>query len=162
MQRQASGGHSRGRQLAHLQHGLADRAGASRIQIVKRAAHHQADNLVRSRSSRDAPAGVASVAQHHKAIGDLFHFFDEVRDIHHGDALALEPPDQLEQRLHVAVRQAARRLVEHQHARAGGQRPADFDQLLFGRREIADVRGWRNFRMVELPKRVNSIKPSST
>src|SRR5207248_2792151 len=55
--------------------------------------------------------------------------------------------------------QAACRLVEHQHARAGGERAADFDKLLLGRRQIADVGGRRNFRTVELPKRVNRSAP---
>ncbi len=49
-----------------------------------------------------------------------------------------EPADQVEQPLHVLARQAAGRLIEHQHAASNGNRPGHLHQLLFGDRKASD------------------------
>ena len=106
-------------------------------------------------SSRDTFAGVAAVAQHDESIRHLRHFLDEVRDVHDRQPLLLEPADQLEQFLHVAVREAARRLVEHEHAAAERQRARDLDQLLRRGRQPTDRRVEREYpngRAVRAPR----------
>ena len=75
-------------------------------------------------------ARVSAIAQHHEAVGHLRHFLDEVRDVHDSKALPLEPVDNLEQFAHIAVRETARRLVEHEHAAAERERARNLDKLL--------------------------------
>ena len=63
---------------------------------------------------------------------------------------------QVEQRSHVVVRQAARRLVEDQHAAADGERARDLDELLRRRRSVADERVRRDVGVAELRERVDA------
>ena len=123
-----------------LEHRIARRANAARIELVERAPDHQPDDLFGAGRRRDAVARVASVAQHDEPIGHRLHFLDEMGNVDDGDALALQPPDAIEQLSHVRVREAARRLVEHEHAAADRDRPRDLDELLRRRRKIADDR----------------------
>ena len=125
----------------------------ARIQVFERASDHQADNLIAARLGCHAFAGVAAVAQHDEAVGHLRHLLDEVRDVHDCEALLLEPANQLEQLLYVVVREAARRLVEHEHAATECQRARDFHELLRRRRQLADRRVEGNIRVPELLER---------
>ncbi len=129
---------------------FADSARRARIQILERTSDHQADDLIAARGGGRPLAGITSIAQHDEAIGHLRHLFDEVRDVHDGQPLLLEPADQIEQLPHVAVREAARRLVEHEHAAAECQGARDFHELLRRRREFSDRRVERNVRVPEL------------
>ena len=76
-----------------------------------------------------------------------------MRDVHDCQALLLEPANQLEQLPHVVVGEAARRLVEHEHAAAECQRARDLHELLRRRRQLADRRVEGNIRMAELLER---------
>ena len=95
-----------------------------------------------ARVRRRPLACVAAVAQHDEPVRHFLHFFDEVRDVDDGVALRLEAADQFEQAPHVVAAEAARRLVEDQHAAADGERARDLDELLRRRRERADQRVW--------------------
>ena len=129
------------------------------IQVFERASDHQADNLIAAPLGCHAFAGVASVAQHDEAVGDLRHLLDEVRDVHDCEALLLEPANQLEQLLYVVVREAARGLVEHEYAATECQRSRDFHELLRCRRKLADRRVEGNIRVPELPERRTRREP---
>jgi hypothetical protein len=63
-----------------------------------------------------------------------------VRDVDDGQAARFQTFDESEQRVHVSLTEAARRLVEHEDATAHGQRARDFHQLLRRRLKIADDR----------------------
>jgi hypothetical protein len=96
-------------------------------------------DTISSRGARRGPAArVAPVAQHDEAVGHLFHFLDEVRDVDHRVTVRLQPPHQLEEAPHVLAAQAARGLVQDEDPRAGGEGARDLDQLLLGDGEAAD------------------------
>ncbi len=134
------------------------------IQILEAATHHQADDGLAGRFRRDAAARVAAVSQYHEAIGNRLHFFDEVRDVDDGQAARLEASEQIEQRAHVGVTEAARRLVEDEDAAPHRERPRDFHELLRRRLEIANGGIWRDVGVAELlerrPCRVAHLVPS--
>ena len=119
-----------GCELFELQQRLSDGARAARIQVLERASDHQADDVVAARIRCHAAACVPAIAQHHEAVGHLRHLLDEMRDVHDGKALPLEPVDNLKQFAHIAVRETARRLVEDEHAAAERERARDLDKLL--------------------------------
>ena len=106
----------------------------------------------RLRRSRPSPALRPSRSTT-KRSDTCSHLLDEVRDVHDCQALLLQPADQLEQLPHVVVREAARRLVEHEHAAAECQRSRDFHELLRRRRQLADRRVDGNIRVAELIER---------
>ncbi len=123
---------------------------AAWIEILQRPPHHQADNLADRRPARLPFAGIAAVAQHDETVRHLHHLFDEMRDVDDGETPLLEARDELEQLLHVGTREAAGRLVQHQHAATGHQRASNLDKLLRGRRQLAGAGLDGKFRMSEL------------
>ena len=153
VQRKRSGGQAIGCEPFNLQQRVANQPWPARIQIVQRAAHHHGDDAIGGRLRCDALTRVAPVAQHDKAIGHLGHFLDEVRNVDNRKPLPLKPANQLEKFSDVAVRQAARRLVEHKYATAARKGARDLYQLLRRRSELADGRVDGNIGMTELFER---------
>ena len=77
-------------------------------------------------------------------LADLEHLGELVADEEHGDALGLQPADDLEERPHLAFGQRRGRLVHDDEPRVRGQRPADRDKLLVGDRERLDPHAERD------------------
>ena len=97
---------------------------------------------------------MTTIAQHDEAIGDRLHFLDEMRDIDDRQPLLFQASDQFEQAAGIVAPQAARRLVEHEHAAPRREGPRNLDELLRGRRQIADNRVGRDVVMPEHPPHV--------
>ena len=112
---------------------------AAREQIRGRRAHHQRHDGVGGGRRGRAGADIAAVAQDDEAIGDGLHFLDEVRDVDDRLPLRPQPPQQREEVFDVGAAEAARRLVEDEHAAADRQRPRDFDELLLRDRETGSA-----------------------
>jgi hypothetical protein len=74
-------------------------------------------------------AGLAPVAQHHHAVGDVHDLVEMVRDERDRDARRAEFVDDSEQPSGLPARQARRRFVENQDARLSRQRLRDLDEL---------------------------------
>ena len=89
---------------------------AARIEIVDGAPDHQADDRGALGGVRRGRSCDTAVTQHDDPIGDLFHFFDEMRDVDDGVALALQLRDDVEEPSRVFAAQAAGRFVQDQHA----------------------------------------------
>ncbi len=123
---------------SQLEQHVAGGPGAVRIQIRHLPPDHHLHDRLGAQLRRRPAADVPPVAQHDDAVGDGLHLLDEVRDVDDRQALCLQPANQPEQPLHVVVRQAARRFVEHDDARAAGDGAADLDQLLRRGREGGD------------------------
>ena len=83
-------------------------------------------------------AGLGAVAQHHDAIRDAHHFLDLRRDEQHGGATARQREDLLHEFLFGRDVDAARGLIQDQHARMRGEPARDDGLLLVAARELAD------------------------
>ena len=73
-----------------------------------------------------------AVAHHGGAVAQRHHLVEPVRHIDQADALVAQAAQHAEQALHVAHRQAGRRLVQHQQPGLHFQRAADGQQGFFG------------------------------
>ena len=116
-------------------------AGAQRVGA---AAEHRLDQVDPEELAGEVLADQLAVAQHGHPVADLVDLVEEVRDEDDRDAALLEVADHAEQLGALVQVQARRRLVEHQHADVGGDRPRDGHQLLHGERVPA--RGSRRGR----------------
>ena len=100
------------------------------------------------------PPALRPSRKHDEAIGDRLHFFDEVRDVDDRDAPAPSAGAISSNSARTsACAEAARRLVEHEHAAADRERARDLDELLRRRRQIADERVGRDVGVAELRER---------
>ncbi len=101
--------------------------------------HHLDDRLGADLVARQRP-GIAAVAQHGDAVGELVHLRHAVADVDQRDALRAQLAHQPEQVLGLARGQRGGGLVEHQDARLAVQRAGDLDHLLLGDGQAADGR----------------------
>ena len=113
----------------------------ARIAHVDGAADHHADELVGRDVGRADAVDAAAVAQHRDAVAEREHLGHAVRDVDDGDAVGLQPRDQREQQLGLAVGQRRGRLVHHQDARVLADGLGDLDHLLLGDAERVDDDG---------------------
>ena len=79
-----------------------------------------------------------AVPQHHDPLADLQHLGELVADEEHRHPVRLEPPDDLQQPAHLALRQRGGGLVHDDEARVGRQRSADRHELLVRDRQRLD------------------------
>ena len=116
---------------------LARRPRAARIQLVERRARPSARRCPAATRRRCARRRRCAVAQHDEAVGDRLHFFEEVRDVDDRRCpRAFSRRDQRRRaRCTSACAEAARRLVEDEHAAADRERARDLDELLRRRRQ---------------------------
>src|SRR4029077_17437666 len=87
--------------------------------LLQVAAYHHADHAIAGYLTAVKTACVAAIAKHHGAIGNLFDFVQPVRDIDDADIMSLEVLYDFEQAARFREREARRRLVHDQNARAG-------------------------------------------
>ncbi len=90
---------------------------------------------------------VLTVAQHGDRVAQLVNLFEAMRHVDGRHALFLQPLDQFKQVLGFRLRQAARRLVENQDARAMRHRGGDLDKLLLADGQLADQPGRIDLRL---------------
>ena len=144
----------RSREAVHFEERVAGMARRARIQVVHRASDHQGDDLGSGHRGGRPAAGDAAVAQHEDRVGDRLHFLDEVRDVDDREPLAPQLADQVEQPPRVLTAEAARRLVEDEHAAAARDSPGDFDDLLRRDRQLPGRRGRIHVAVAEPPQRI--------
>ena len=82
---------------------------------------------------------MAAVAQHSQVVAEGAHLTHAVRDEDDGDALRLQPGDNLAEPVDIAARERRGRLVEKQDARLPVDGAGDLDLLLDGEIELADL-----------------------
>jgi hypothetical protein len=126
----------------------ADVAHLGRENLPERPAGNQSHDLRRRDRGRRAAIDDFAVAHHRDAVGEFVHFMQAVRDIDDADAVALQFADQVEQPAHVAVLQRLCRLVEEQHARTGGERAGDLDDVALRQRQPGDAAADRHAQFV--------------
>ena len=116
-----------------------------RIKGGNLAADHQLneDRFVHSRGVLRGDA--LAVAQDGHPISQSKYLLHPMRDVDHADALCAEIPDDSIKQMHFLLRERGRRLIHNQNARSSSKRACDFDQLLFGHRELAHFRVGINF-----------------
>jgi hypothetical protein len=94
------------------------------------AADDAADDFVHIGVGGDEIGVGASVAQHHDTVGDRQHIVQPMRDQDDRDAFRLQPPDEVENALHLTHGECGRRLVHDDQLRVEGQRSRDRHRLL--------------------------------
>ena len=91
------------------------------------------------------------------------YFLHPMRDVDYADALGAEIPDDSIEQMYFLLRERGCRLIHDQNARSSSKRACDFDQLLFGHRELAHLRVGINFAhqyALEVPVRGFAAQPS--
>ncbi len=128
--------------VLHLEEHLADVRGAIGEAALEAAADHAADDAVLVDHVLLHVEGLdgLAVAQDRDRVGDLLDLVELVADDDRADALALEPDDQVEQVLRVALVQGCGRLVEDQQPDRLVQRLGDLDELLLADADVLDLR----------------------
>ena len=113
--------------------------GPARKDVLDRPARHQRDQLG-GRRVRDRQAGGhgATVLEHRDPVADLADLLEPVGDVDDRNALGGEAADHPEQVGDALLVQHRGRLVEHQQPRVPGEGPGHADDLLLGRRQLAD------------------------
>ena len=79
---------------------------------------------------------LTSVAKHRDAVRDALELVDPVRDVDDSDAARLEPRDEAEQNLRLAIRQRSRRLIQDENPQVAAHRLGDLDKLLLAARQL--------------------------
>src|SRR5262245_34993632 len=96
------------------------------------------DDLVIEHAAHVAGGDDASALQHADLICDLTHELDVVLDQEGGAALGLDQAaDKIDHARNQIVLEAGCRLVEQEHAGAGGDRSKERDELLLTERQLA-------------------------
>ena len=106
---------------------LADRA----------AADDQLDETLVPETGCGQRLDAAAVSEDRHTVGDAQRFVQPVRDERHTDTFLTKPLDQPEDARGVATIEQSRRLVEHDEARIGHERPSDLDELPLREPQIA-------------------------
>ena len=109
-------------------------------EIADLAPDHHAHELALGRRGQRLGADQVAVAQHRHARAALVHLAQAVRDEHDRDAARAQELEALQQALRGGLRERARGLVEHDHARVGRDRARHLDLLLHLDRERPDAR----------------------
>jgi hypothetical protein len=123
----------------HLQHRLGSRrGGALGERLVDRSTNHRGDDLVERRRSHRPRPHDSAVPQYGDLVGDPFHLGQPVADVADGDAVAGEPPDEIEDPFGVVRWQDRSRLVEDHGNGVAGQHLGHLDELSLGDRQPAD------------------------
>ena len=136
-----------------LEHRRAGRPRRPRIELRDGAAHHPLHDLGVGERPDGAAADRGAVADHRHAIRERPHLLEHVRDEHDRVSLPSEPLHKRFKMPHVLARQAARRLVEHEHAAADRHRPGDLHHLPVGDRQPRHDRIGRNVGPTQLAER---------
>ena len=95
---------------------LAGRARRARTQVGHFAAHHHGDDRIRGDVRRHARPNRFAIAQHREMIGDPADLLEKMGDVHDGVTFIAQGIDELEQAMHVGLREAAGRFIEDQDA----------------------------------------------
>ena len=82
---------------------------------------------------------VTAVAQDRDGVAQPEDLLHPVADVDHRDAGLAQPSDQLVQLLRLVLREAARRLVEDDDARAASDRGGDLEHLLLAGAQLVDL-----------------------
>ena len=98
--------------------------------------HEVGDQCGATREFRHHP----TVAHHRAPVGDDGDLLEPMRDVQHCHALRLQPRDDLEQALDLAVLEGRGRLVQDQHPRVARERSGNRDRLALGEAERAGRR----------------------
>ena len=128
------------RQATHFEQNIPRHRLAARIECRELAADHQADGPVPRKFGGELDPNEQPVAKHGDAVGDAKDLVHAVTDEHHGDVLAAQPLDHLEQPLDLALGEGRGGLVHDQRARLQRQGAGDFDELLFRGPQAAQFR----------------------
>ena len=125
------------------------------IDLFDRAVDHQRDQsrLVRFVDASGADEG--AVAQDRHAVAEFENLLEPVADIDDGDAIRLEPPDQLEQRRRFLPGEVGGRLIENEEFGAPPLGAGGGDELLLADRQGREDRGRRQRE----PKVVQQLLP---
>jgi hypothetical protein len=138
------------REVVELEDDFPWRPRGPREALLQGTARHQPHDLAGGRGGGAERRDTATVAHDRDTIGEALHLLEDVRDVENREAAGAQVAHHREQALHVAARQAARGLVEHEHA-AGGLRecPGDLDELLQGDRQRPHARAGRDVGVPE-------------
>ena len=115
------------------------------VDLIDRSIDHQCDEIVLVGLGDPPRANQRAVAQDRDAIAQFENFFQTVADVDDGDAIRLQPADQLEQRRRLLTREIGGRLVEDQEFGAAPLRARRGDQLLLADGERGQERARRKF-----------------
>ena len=130
-------------QIARLDHGHLGRrlhGGLGRKYVIVFAADHHFDHFIVGLGAGLVGRDLAAIAEHRAIVGQFGDLMHAMRDVEQRNALCLQPPQHLENALHVRGRQRRGGFVENQKARLARQRLGDFDDLPPRQRQILDLR----------------------
>ncbi len=134
------GGHDRLRTSITGVSGVGRRRGLGRKHVAVFAADHHLDHFIVGFGAglvgRDLPA----VAEHRAIVGQFGDLMHAVGDVQQRDAFGLQPPENVEDPLHVSRRERRGRFIENQNARFAGERLCNLDDLPPRQRQIPDLR----------------------